>query len=405
MGKKLRSEFRKVQPGETESSRGIWLSSLQQQRDRLTAEYIKDIDSYLSQLLNPSNLDFSITNSRSWLEALTTELNKSYRELEDRINSMKSIHSLEAVERKWKDAEQTIEDIESKKRLPFFDKQKTSQVQEEAKRIVGQVSKLMKDNYESSLFREALTIVKALQHHVSELTTKASALNNLLSNVKQRYEKNEEDLKLLDVDDMSGEAIFADADTDTCYQNLLPDRDRAAQLALVSSKITEKVNLGESLFTCLDRGVVDEQNLLEETNLAVDGMFGSRSISTVQSAVKRFLESYSLSDRAVRLEQIIRESEPLLALDTKDPYFRDDEEKTKKIIGFKDTDKPEITQLKNLLDKDLGVLNSSKLEPIQAEDEIIFVNEYGAFPLRLIQGLKKMREHYQRHQTYDSFSA
>ena len=115
------------------------------------------------------------------------------------------------------------------------------------------------------------------------------------------------------------------------------------------------------------------------------------------------MESYPLSDRAVRLEQIIRESEPLLALDTKDPYFRDGEDKTKKIIGFKDTDKPEVTQLKNILDKDLGVLNSSNLKPIQAEDEIIFVNEYGAFPLRLIQGLKKMREHYQRHQTYDSF--
>ena len=202
---------------------------------------------------------------------------------------------------------------------------------------------------------------------------------------------------------MSGEAIFADVDTDTCYKDLLPDRDRTAQLALVSSKITEKIGLGESLASCLNRGVIDEQNLQTEIKLVVDRIFGSRGSSTVQSAIKRFLESYPVSDRAVRLEQIIKESEPLLALDTKDPYFRDDSEKTKKIIGFKDTDKPEITQFKNILDKDLGVLDSSNLKPIQAEDEIIFVNEYGAFPLRLIRGLSKMREHYQRHQTYDSF--
>ena len=161
--------------------------------------------------------------------------------------------------------------------------------------------------------------------------------------------------------------------------------------------------MGESLATCLEQGIIDEQNLQTEVNLVVDKIFGSRSSSTVQSAVKRFLESYPVSDRAVRLEQIIRESEPLLALDTKDPYFRDDDDKTKKIIGFKDTDKPEITQLKSILNKDLGVLKNSRLEPIQAEDEIIFVNEYGAFPLRLIQGLNKMREHYQRHQSYDSF--
>ncbi|MGF1540817.1 MAG: tubulin-like doman-containing protein [Pleurocapsa sp.] len=399
LGREIRSEFRKVQPGETESSRGLWLTSLQQQRDRLIAEYIKDIDRYLTELLNPNSFNFSLTNSRAWLEALTTELNKSYRELEDCINSIGQIHSLEAVERKWKDTQQTIEDIENKKGLFPRDKQKTNSVQEEANRIVGQVSKIIQDNYEFYLYREVLTLVKALQHHVSELITKASAFNNLLSNVKLALEKTENDLKLLDVDDMSGEAIFADTDTNDCYDNLLPDRDRTAQLALVSSKITEKIGLGESLATCLDRGVVDEHNLKEEISLVVDGIFGSRSISTVQSAVKRFLESYSLSDRAIRLEQIIRESEPLLPLNLSDPYFYNDTGKTLNIIGFKDTDKPEITQFKNILFKDLGIPDSD-LKPIQAEDEIILVREYAAFPLRLIRGLEQMQGHYQRQKTH-----
>ena len=280
--------------------------------------------------------------------------------MEDRINSMGTVHSLEAVERKWQDTTQIIEDIESKKGLFSRNKQITSQVQEEAKRIVGQVSKLIEHNYESSLFREALAIVKALQHQVSELTAKASNFNNLLNNVELAYKKTEEDLKLLDVDDMSGEAIFADADTNTCYQNLLPDRDRAAQLALVSRKITEKVGLGESLANCLDRGVIDEQNLQSEISLVVDGMFGSRSLSTVQSAVKRFLESYPIGDRAIRLEQIIRESEPLLPLNTSDPYFYNDTGKSLNIIGFKDTDKPEIAQFKNILFKDLGIELNNK---------------------------------------------
>lgn len=399
LGREIRSEFRKVQPGETESSRGLWFNSLLKQRDLLTTEYIQDIDRYLAELLNPNNIDFSLTNARGWLEALTTELNKSYRELEDCVSSMGTTNSLEAVERKWQDAEQTIKDIENKKDLFFRNKQKTSQIQDEGKRIIGQVSKLIKHNYESALFREALNIIKALQHHVKQLTTKTSSFSNLLSNVQLTYEKTETDLKVLDVDDMSGEAIFANADTDTCYENLLPDRDRAAQLALVSSKITEKVGLGESLASCLDRGVVDEQNLQSQISLVVDGMFGSRSLSSVQSAVKRFLESYSLSDRAVRLEQIIRESEPLLPLNTSDPYFFNDTGKSSSVIGFKDTDKPEITQFKNILFKDLGIRDSD-LKPIQAEDEIILVKEYAAFPLRLIQGLPQMRAHYQRQKTH-----
>ncbi len=399
LGREIRSEFRKVQPGETASSRGLWFTSLLKQRERLTTEYIQDIDRYLAELLNPNNINFSLANARGWLEALTTELNRSYRELEDRVTSLGTTHALEAVERKWQDAQQTITDIENKKDLFFRNKQKTSQIQEEAKRIIGQVNKLIRHNYDSALFREALIIVKALQNHVSELTTKASAFSNLLNNVQVAYQKKQEDGKRLDVDDMSGEAIFGDTDTDTSYQNLLPESDRAAQLALVSSRITDKIGLGESLASCLERGVVDEQNLTSEINLIVDKMFGSRSGSTVQSAVKRFLESYSISDRSIRLEQIIRESEPLLPLNTSDPYFFDDTGKSLSIIGFKDTDKPEITQFKNILAQNLGI-HDGELKPIQEEDKIILVKEYAAFPLRLIQGLSQMRAHYQRQKSY-----
>ena len=399
LGREIRSEFRKVQPGETDSTRGLWLTNLQQERDRLTTKYIQDIDKYLTELLNPHNLNFFLTNTRAWLEALTTELNKYYRELEDKVNSMGQIHSLEAVERKWKEAEQTITDIESKRGLPLFNKQKNSQIQEQAKRIIGQVSNLIKQNFEFSLFREALAIVKALQNHVSEITTKTSAFNNLLGNVQLAYEKTENELKLLDVDEMSGEAIFADADTDNCYQNLLPENDRAGQLALVSSKITEKVGLGESLVSCLDRGVIDEQQLQTEIDLIVDGLFGSKSLSNVQSAVKRFLESYSLGDRSIRLEQILREGEPLLPLNTSDPYFYDDPGKSLNIIGFKDTDKREVTQFKNILFQDLGVPDAH-LKPVQAEDEIIFISEYAAFPLRIVANLEQMREHYQRQKIH-----
>ncbi len=400
LGREIRSEFRKVQPGETDSSRGLWLTNLQQERARLTAKYIQDIDQYLTELLNPHSLNFSLTNTRAWLESLTTELNKSYRELEDKVNSMGKINSLEAVERKWKEAEQTIADIESKRGLPLFNKQKNSQIQEEAKRIVGQVNNLIKDNFEFSLVREALAIVKALQNHVSELTNKTSAFNNLLGNVQLAYEKTENDLKLLDVDEMSGEAIFADTDTDSCYQNLLPEHDRSTQLALVSSKITEKIGLGESLVSCLDRGVIDEQQLQTEIDLVVDGLFGLKSLANVESAVKRFLESYSLGDRSIRLEQILRESDPLLPLNTTDPYFFADPDKSKNIIGFKDTDKREVTEFKRILRQDLGVLDTHPIKPIQAEDEIIFVREYGGFPLRIVAGLEKMREHYQRQKKH-----
>ena len=130
-------------------------------------------------------------------------------------------------------------------------------------------------------------------------------------------------------------------------------------------------------------------------------VFGSRSLDRVQSATKRFLENYSLSDRATRLEQILKEAEPLLPLNTSDPYFYNDSGKSVNIIGFKDTDNREVTQFKQILFNDLGIPDS-QLKAIQAEDEIVFVCEYAAFPLRLIQGLTQMRQHYLRQRTYGS---
>ena len=397
LSREIREQFRKVQPGESDSNRGVWLTNIKQAREVIIRELTKDIDRFLVELLHPNQAEFSLANTRAWLEALTTELNQTYRNIEDRVNGNGKIHSLEEVERKWQDAAQTIEDIESKGGLlPFNKKKKNSQVQEEAKRIVGEVNKLIKHNFDFVLTRETLEIIKSLQHYVNDLNTKASNFYNLLNSIQLAYEKTETELKQLNLDEMSGEAIFADADTDDCYQSLLPDRDRISQLALVTIKVTDKIGLGESLFTCLDAGLIDETQLIEEINLIVDGLFGSRSLDRVQSAIKRFLENYSLSDRTTRLEQIWREAEPLLPLNINDPYFDSNPDSKIQIsIGFKDTDDREVAQFKHILSNNIGInKDGNEFKPIQAEDEVIFVRHYGAFPLRLIQGLEQMRGHY-----------
>ena len=403
LSREIREQFRKVQPGESDSNRGVWLTNIKQAREGITRELTQDIDRFLVTLLHPSQPDFSIANTRAWLEALTTELNQTYRNLEDRVNSNGKIHSLEEIERKWLDAAQIIEDLESKGGLLSFNKKKkNSQVQEEAKRIVGEANKLIKHNFDFVLTRETLEIVKSLQHSVNDLTTKTSNFYNLLQNIQQAYDKKETELKQLNVDEMSGEAIFADADTDDCYQSLLPNQDLSTQLALVTTKITEKIGLGESLATCLDAGLINDTEFIKEIDSIVDGLFSSRGKDRVQSAIKRFLENYSLSDRATRLAQIWREAEPLLPLNINDPYFDSNpESKIHLSIGFKDTDNREVAQFKHILSNDIGISQDKKeFKPIQAEDEVIFVRHYGAFPLRLIQGLEQMRRHYLNQRGY-----
>jgi hypothetical protein len=85
-------------------------------------------------------------------------------------------------------------------------------------------------------------------------------------------------------------------------------------------------------------------------------------------------------------------------LNLTDPYFYDDLAKSSKLVGFKDTDELEVKQFKNLLAQDLGIA-TSVLKPTQADDEILIVNEYAGFPLRLIANLERMRNPYIREQS------
>ncbi|MFM9159549.1 MAG: hypothetical protein ACKOPK_16960, partial [Dolichospermum sp.] len=89
----------------------------------------------------------------------------------------------------------------------------------------------------------------------------------------------------------------------------------------------------------------------------------------------------------------MEESKPLLRLDLEDRYFVPDNGKSSKLIGYKDTEESEVAQFKTLLTQDLSV-QQSDLQQMQPDDEILFVNEYGGFPLRLIIGLGKMRNPY-----------
>lgn len=58
LAREIREQFRKVQPGESDSNRGVWLTNIKQAREEIIRELIKEIDRFLVTLLNPSKPDF-----------------------------------------------------------------------------------------------------------------------------------------------------------------------------------------------------------------------------------------------------------------------------------------------------------------------------------------------------------
>ncbi|RCJ14900.1 hypothetical protein A6S26_09580 [Nostoc sp. ATCC 43529] len=394
--REFREQFRKVQPGETESSRGIWLTRLLQISPNITKELKTDIDDYLSQLVTPTDANFSIKSTRDWLDALQHELHNYQINLQERITDKGGMKILEDLERKWRDTEQTIEDIEQKPSIPLLNT-KNSQFQDEAKKSVQEACKIIQYNFDVTVFQEALKIVNQLQKHIQERTTQLAAFNSLVEDLQSFYEKQDRDLRQLNFDEMSGEAIFDSEDIDSCYQTILPTDDSRRQFVLVSSTITEQTGRGQSLVSFIDRERTTIDQLQKEIDLKVDKLFASRSINIVNSVIKRFMQNYSLAVRSTRLTQVMQEAEPLLRLNLSDPYFREDPAKSSKLVGFKDTDESEVRQFKTLLTQDIGV-QPSNLKATQAEDEILIVNEYAGFPLRLISSLERMRNPYLREQ-------
>ncbi|WP_375491557.1 tubulin-like doman-containing protein [uncultured Nostoc sp.] len=394
--REFREQFRKVQPGETESTRGIWLTRLLQISPNTTKELKTNIDDYLSQLLTPTDSTFSIKSVRDWLDALQHELHNYQLNLQEKITDNGGMKILEDLERKWRDTEQTIEDIEHKAGIPLLNN-KNSQFQDEAKKSVQEVCKIIQHNFDVTVVQESLKIVNNLQKHIQERTTQVAAFSSLVEDLQSFYEKQDRDLRQLNFDEMSGEAIFDSEDIDRCYQNILPEDDLRRQFVLVSSTITEQTGRGQSLVSFIDRERTTSEQLQKEIDLKVDKLFASRSINIVNSVIKRFMQNYSLAVRSTRLAQVMQEAEPLLRLNLTDPYFREDPAKSSKLVGFKDTDELEVRQFKTLLTQDIGV-EVSVLKATQAEDEILIVNEYAGFPLRLISSLARMRNPYLREQ-------
>lgn len=390
--REFKEQFHKIKFGDTESTRGIWITKILKSRTNLASQLWQDIDTYLFRLLIPNNHNFSITNTRNWLDALQTELNAYQYNLEERVKKLNSARNLEELEKKWAQINRTIQDIEEEFNLPVFST-KNSRVQDEARRAVKETETAIKHNFDLAIALEALETIKVLQQRTQTRVSQLTGLYRLVDDLKSHYEKNQATLKQSDSDEMSGEEIFSDEDINSCYSVLLPQKEYRAQIVEITQQILEPTGIGQSLGIFLEQNCPNLEQLRREIDLTVNRLFGSRSTDIVQSVIKRFNQKYQSSERALRLGQILREAQPLLPLNLTAPYFHNNSAKKSQLVGFKDTDEPEVKQFHTVLTEKLAI-SDNVLKPTQAEDKVLIVTEYAAFPLRLIDGLQQLKNHY-----------
>ncbi|MES1022056.1 tubulin-like doman-containing protein [Gloeocapsa sp. BRSZ] len=389
----FREQFYKTKSGDTESNRGVWLTKIIKGRNSLVTKFCEDIDNYLHSLLKPSSQYFSIINSRNWLDAIQTELNTYQYEIEAKIKDFNGAHTLEQLEKKWSQTNKVIQDIEEE--FKFLFNNKNSRIQDEVRRAIQATETAIKQNFSLSIALEALEIVKALQQHVQIRANQLTLLSRSVEDLKSYYEKYQIKLKQSNSDEMSGEEIFSDEDIESCYEALLPQREYRAQSIQITQKVLEPIGEGVSLVSLIAQNHIGTEQIRQEIDAKINQLFGSRSADTVQSVIKRFNEKYPPLERAVRLGQIIREAQPLLPLNLTAPYFHNSLAKKNQLIGFKYTDEPEVQNFHDNLTNKLAIPDN-EIRSTQNEDKVLIVTEYAAFPLRLIDNLEQLRNHYIR---------
>lgn len=396
----LRTRFREVQYSRNERDRGIWLTRIEQAGLSLSDQLKKDVIDYLTKILTPGDPEFSIRNARDWLEGLQSDLQGNQRVLQETIQDLDSFKSLEDVEKRWRNAEQAIEDVENKRMIPVWNR-RNSLFAAEVKESFDQIRSFVAHNFELAIAREALQLTIILQKFVQEQSVQFAGFDRITDNARAEYERRIEDLKQLNPDDMSGEPIFDESVIEIYHQQLVPESRASNELASLSLEVMNRLNRKDSLIDFLLQERPTQEQLVDEIFLSIEWLFGSR-VSEVESVIRQFIKEYGSHEREYRLNQILEEARPLLRLNLADPYFDRDSGKSSRLIGFQDIDEPETRQFRSLLTQSIGVPESD-IKPIQAKDEILFVTEYGGFPLRLIRGLEQMGLTYLREKARGHF--
>lgn len=399
---KIKSQFKKVQPGETENVRGIWLTNLQKNSTKLQKQFTQNILDFLAELLKPSAPNFSLDTARGWLEALLTKLNEYLRELEEEKEQSINFVTLENIERKWRDSCQIFQDIETEKKglLPISQKTRNKKFQAEATEFCQDIVKLIKRNFRLTLVAETLNIVTQLRQQVQKLNTHTTDFYYLLQNLNHSYHKNNEDLTEFDHDELNGEAIFdVEEDNNNLSQLLLNEQDSPNLFTNITNKLTSSSSL---LYFFNGDRLIEEEELSVQINQNIEEKFVGKTFDLTDSVVKRFIQKYPFSDGLDRLKQIINKADVLLPLNVGDRYFVNDPDKTNEMIGFKQNDDRQNQEFRKVITQ-IGI-NPNVIVPLQNQNEVIIIKEFAGFPLRIVNGLRELKAQYERQKSlYDGY--
>jgi hypothetical protein len=232
-----------------------------------------------------------------------------------------------------------------------------------------------------------------------DLTAFEKNLNTLQSGYSEREQVYVRETGTLTV---NGILLYDTKDIDQIYTKTIAER-----LEVICQGISQDVlaKVGTPLF---DFYTFDSLRLKDVSaqiiNRALDEFVGSPHLQV--STARKFLEQYpSVEQQEAQLKTTFEKSEPFLRFSQEQARLGWDDRAEKKQIlvgvqgGNKATD-PAVTSILPMIRK-TSTLTDKDIRPLADPHHVFFIQEKGAFPLRLIEGMERMRSVYRSIEQMD----
>jgi hypothetical protein len=392
----FRSQFRKVQFGDTDAMRGEWLTRILREVDSTIKTYTQNINEFYLRLLNPRDENFSIDNAQLWVTRLLQDLNDNRRRLESKIGrlSEKKNLDLDALGASWRQMESEIEE-ENRKFNWLGLKDKKQPIKEIARTYLEKTREAINHNRELFVAKQSIKITDDLITYCQTISSNLIISKSKAAGIEVKYRRIELESRAMNLDELNGESIFTDQDITDAENVLVPKVDRLLDYQQISDELCKALQIDSSLADLLQQ--VSLETTIGKMNQVLEEIFSNRIHSFDRPVIDAFLEKYQSGEDSKanqRLSQILDMAEPRLRINLSDPYYISGNRKRFIAFDFMDDQNLPVRRFKQLLVR--NQVSDAEWKNSGKKDRITIVTEFAPFPLRVIQGIEEYRYQYHR---------
>jgi hypothetical protein len=194
---------------------------------------------------------------------------------------------------------------------------------------------------------------------------------------------------------VNGILLYDEKEINIAYTKTVADQEETLCQTL-SQQVLAELNL--RLFDLYPFDALKTKDLYERLLGQAMEVFRRRSQLDISTA-RKFLEQYpTVEMQEAQIKTTFEKSEAFLRLsqEQKKLGWDDKLEKYQKLVGIQGGSKPTDPAVSNLLPmiRKTSTVTDKEIRPLNDPYHIYFVQETGAFPLRLIEGMERMRSLY-----------